>query len=80
MKTTLDPSRHVDRRLRFRLHASRSGIDCLDQHDYEFYTRYREQVIEQVNRSPADKLGDFATSRMSTRPPSMEFSKQNASP
>ena len=25
------------------------SIDYLGQHDYEFYTRYREQVIEQVN-------------------------------
>jgi ABC-type Fe3+ transport system substrate-binding protein len=51
MKTTLDPSRRVDvdRRLVPDYTLPRPGIDYLDQHDYEFYTRYREQVIEQVN-------------------------------
>ena len=51
MKMTLDPSRRVDvdRRLVPDYTLPRSGIDYLDQHDYEFYTRYREQVIEQVN-------------------------------
>ena len=51
MKMTLDPSRRVDvdRRLVPYYTLPRPGIDYLDQHDYEFYTRYREQVIEQVN-------------------------------
>lgn len=50
MKVTLDPSRRVDvdRRLVPDYTLPRQGIDYLDQHDYEFYTRYREQVIEQV--------------------------------
>jgi ABC-type Fe3+ transport system substrate-binding protein len=51
MKTTLDPSRRVDvdRRLVPDYTLPSPGIDYLDQHDYEFYTRYREQVIGQVN-------------------------------
>jgi ABC-type Fe3+ transport system substrate-binding protein len=51
MRTTLDPSRRidVDRSLVPDYTIPRKGIDYLDQHENEFYTRYRNQVIKQVD-------------------------------